>query len=121
MVEQTTGSRANSLRQSRFIPAVEYIQANRQRRRLIEEIHELFKDYDVIIAPTFRGRQLFVTNLTGHPALSLPTGFDRKGRPTSLTLLGNLYEEGSILSLAKAFQKVTDYHLQQPPLFAAKK
>lgn len=121
MVEQTQGSRANSLRQSRFIPAVEYLQANRQRRKLIEEVHQLFKEYDVIIAPTFRGRQLFVTNLTGHPALSLPTGFDQKGRPTSLTLLGNLYDEGAVLSLAKAFQEKTDFHLQQPPLFAAKK
>jgi len=120
MVEQTRGSRANSLRQSRFIPAVEYLQANRQRRKLIEEVYQLFKDYDVIIAPTFGGRQLFVTNLTGHPALSLPTGYDKKGRPTSLTLLGNLYDEGSILSLAKAYQEATDFHLQQPPLFAAK-
>ena len=120
MVEQTRGSRANSLRQSRFIPAVEYIQANRQRRRLIEEIHLLFKDYDVIIAPTFGGRQLYITNLTGHPAISIPTGFDRKGRPTSLTLIGNLYDEGAILSMAKAFQDETDFHLQQPPLFSAK-
>ena len=119
MVEQTQGSRANSLRQSRFIPAVEYLQANRQRRRLIEEIHQLFKEYDVIIAPTFGGRQLYITNLTGHPALSLPTGFDRKGRPTSLTLLGNLYDEGLMLELAKAYQKQTDFHLQQPPLFSA--
>ena len=119
MVEQTKGSRANSLRQSRFIPAVEYIQANRQRRRLVEEMHLLFKDYDVIIAPSFGGRQLYITNLTGHPAISIPTGFDKKGRPTSLTLLGNLYDEGAILSMAKAFQKQTDFHMQQPPLFKA--
>lgn len=119
MVEQTQGSRANSLRQSRFIPAVEYIQANRQRRRLIEEINELFGDFDVIIAPTFGSRQLFITNLTGHPAISVPTGFDGKGRPTSLTLLGNLYDEGAILALAKAYQTATDNHEKQPPIFAA--
>ncbi len=120
MVEQTKGSRANSLRQSRFIPAVEYIQANRQRRRLIEEVNQLFKDYDVIIAPSFGGRQLYVTNLTGHPAISVPNGFDKKGRPTSFTLLGNLYDEGAILSMAKAFQEASDFHLRQPPLFSAK-
>lgn len=118
MVEQTQGSRANSLRQSRFIPAVEYLQANRQRRRLIEEINALFKDYDVIISPTFRGRQLFITNLTGHPVISVPTGFDKKGRPTSLTLIANLYDEGSILAMAQAFQERTDFDEQHPPLFS---
>lgn len=117
MVEQHAGSRANSLRQARFIPAVEYLQANRQRRRLIEDIHQRFKDYDVIIAPSFRGRQLYITNLTGHPVVSVPTGFDEKGRPTSLTLIGNLYEEGKILNLAKTYQLFTDFDEKHPPLF----
>ena len=117
MVEQGGSSRANSLRQSRFIPAVEYLQANRHRSRLIEEIHALFKEFDVIIAPSNRGRQLLITNLTGHPAISVPNGFDSKGRPTSFTLLGNLYDEGSILALAKAFQNVTDFDEKHPPLF----
>ncbi|OEK02611.1 amidase [Roseivirga sp. 4D4] len=118
MVEQHYGSRANSLRQARLIPAVEYLQANRQRRQLIDEIHMLFKDYDVIIAPTFRGRQLFITNLTGHPVISIPTGFDKRGRPTSMTFVGNLYDEGSILALAKAYQEVTDFDEKHPPLFS---
>lgn len=118
MVEQTPGSRANSLRQARFIPAVEYLQANRQRRALINEIHTLFKNYDVIIAPSFRGRQLFITNLTGHPVISIPTGFDKRGRPTSMTFIGNLYDEGSILALAKAYQEVTDFDEKHPPLFS---
>ena len=117
MVEQHYGSRANSLRQARFIPAVEYLQANRQRRQLIEEINELFEAYDVIIAPTFRGRQLFITNLTGHPVISIPTGLDKKGRPTSMTFIGNLYDEGSILALAKAFQTATEFDEKHPPLF----
>ncbi|TDQ18875.1 Asp-tRNA(Asn)/Glu-tRNA(Gln) amidotransferase A subunit family amidase [Algoriphagus boseongensis] len=118
MVEQDEGSRANSLRQSRFIPAVEYIQANRVRTQLIEDIHALFKDFDVIIAPPNRGRQLLITNLTGHPALSIPNGLDQKGRPTSLTLLGNLYQEGKILELAKAYQDATDFEEKLPPLFS---
>jgi Asp-tRNA(Asn)/Glu-tRNA(Gln) amidotransferase A subunit family amidase len=117
MVEQGPSSRANSLRQSRFIPAVEYLQANRHRKQLIEEIHALFKDYDVIIAPSNRGRQLLITNLTGHPAISVPNGFDNKGRPTSFTLIGNLYDEGSILALARAFQEATDFDEKYPPLF----
>lgn len=118
MVEQHYGSRANSLRQARFIPAIEYLQANRQRRQLIEEVNDLFEAYDVIIAPTFRGRQLFITNLTGHPVISLPTGFDKKGRPTSMTFIGNLYDEGSILALAKAFQATTEFDEKHPPLFS---
>lgn len=116
MVEQDYGSRANSLRQSRFIPAVEYLQANRQRRRLIEAMHELISQYDLLITPNRGSRQLYITNLTGHPALSLPTGFDEDGHPTSLTLLGNLYDEAVLLEVARAFQQKTDYESRMPPL-----
>lgn len=117
MVQQGKKSRANSLRQSRFIPAVEYIQANRQRSVLIDKFNKLIAEYDVIISPTFGNKQLLITNLTGHPAICMPTGFDKKGRPTSITLVGNLYDESSILSLAIAFQKATDYEEKHPPLF----
>lgn len=116
LTEQGESSRANSLRQSRFIPAVEYLQANRQRSLLIEAMHELFREYDVVITPT-GGRQLMITNLTGHPAISVPNGFDRKGRPTSFTLLGNLYDEGSILALARAYQLATEFEEKHPPAF----
>lgn len=114
MVEQHKESRANSLRQSRFIPAVEYLQANRHRRLLIEEMQGLIEDYDVIISPTFGGRQMLITNLTGHPALSLPNGFDEKGRPTSITLVGNYFEEGKLIALAEAYQKKFSYHGNVP-------
>jgi Asp-tRNA(Asn)/Glu-tRNA(Gln) amidotransferase A subunit family amidase len=117
MVEQTRGSRANSLRQSRFIPAVEYLQANRVRRELIEEVNALFSQYDVVISSTFGGSQLLITNLTGHPVISIPNGFDKRKRPTSFTLIGNLYDEGVILNLAKAYQQATDFDQQHPPLF----
>ena len=117
MVQQTQPSRANSLRQSRFIPAVEYLQANRHRRLLIEAMHELMQDYDVLVAPTFGGRQLQITNLTGHPALAIPTGLDDEGHPTSITLLGNLYDEGAILELGMAFQKATTFDESHPPNF----
>ncbi len=58
---------------SRFIPAVEYIQANRARMLAIEAMAEIFKNFDVIVAPT-NGTQLTVTNLTGHPSVILPNG-----------------------------------------------
>ena len=117
MVQQSKRSRANSLRQARFIPAVEYLQANRYRTLLIEEVNELFKEYDVIIAPTFGGRQLLITNLTGHPVVTVPTGFDEKGHPTSITFIGNLYQEGVILAFANAYQRTNLHHLKYPPLF----
>jgi Asp-tRNA(Asn)/Glu-tRNA(Gln) amidotransferase A subunit family amidase len=112
--EQDKGSRANSLRQSRFIPAVEYLQANRHRARLIERMHELMKGYDVVVSPTFAGRQMLITNLTGHPAMSLPNGWDSKGRPTSITLIGNYFDEGKILALAHAYQQASGYHGKVP-------
>ncbi|WP_461444279.1 amidase [Maribacter sp.] len=114
MVEQDQKSRANSLRQSRFIPAVEYIQANRQRQRMMQKINALLQDFDVIISPTFGNRQLVITNLTGHPVISIPTGLDYEKHPTSITLVGNLYDEASILLLAKAFQDQTLFDEMHP-------
>jgi Asp-tRNA(Asn)/Glu-tRNA(Gln) amidotransferase A subunit family amidase len=115
MVEQNQRSRANSLRQSRFIPAVEYLQANRQRQVLMQKMQELMKEYDVLISPSFGNDQLLATNLTGHPVIALPTGLDKKNHPTSLTLVGKLYDEASILLLAKAFQDNSSFDELHPP------
>ncbi len=115
--EQDKSSRANSLRQSRLIPAVEYLQANRHRRKLIDEIHALFKEYDVILSPTFGGRQMLITNLTGHPALCLPNGFLENGSPVSITFLANLFEEEKLIMLGRAYQEHTDWQKNRPPLF----
>ncbi|WP_299800526.1 amidase [uncultured Maribacter sp.] len=114
MVEQTQRSRANSLRQARFIPAVEYIQANRQRQVLIEKMQAIMKDYDVLISPSSGNRLSITTNLTGHPAISIPTGLDEKKHPTSITFVSNLYDEASILLLAKAFQDQTEFDEMHP-------
>lgn len=115
MVEQDQRSRANSLRQSRFIPAVEYLQANRQRQVLIQKMQDLMKDYNVLISPSFGNDQLLATNLTGHPVIAIPTGLDKKNHPTSMTFVGNLYDEASILLLAKAFQDKTGFDEMHPP------
>jgi Asp-tRNA(Asn)/Glu-tRNA(Gln) amidotransferase A subunit family amidase len=114
LVEQHEGSRANSLRQSRFIPAVEYIQANRHRTLLIQKVHALFKEFDLILSPTYGMNQLLITNLTGHPALSLPNGFDNKERPTSVTLLANYFGEEKLISFATAYQTQFKYHGLEP-------
>ena len=120
MVEQDKGSRANSLRQSRFIPAVEYLQANRYRKVLIEKFNRAINGLDIVVSPTYGRYQSLTTNLTGHPALSIPNGFDKEGHPTSITLLGNLYDEGPILEAAYIIQQATGYDEQHPERFLRK-
>jgi len=117
LVEQGESSRANSLRQSRFIPAVEYLQANRHRSLLIEDFHQTISSFDVILTPTRNFKQLMVTNLTGHPALAMPTGLDSANHPTSITLLGNLFDEEKLLELGTLIQSKTDLHKKTPPGF----
>lgn len=107
----------NSFRVARFVPAVEYINANRHRSRLIGQLNDFTRQYDVIIVPTFGGNQLAMTNLTGHPVVVLPVGFTDKGMPTSITLLGNLYDEASILTVARAYQELTSFHTKHPARF----
>jgi Asp-tRNA(Asn)/Glu-tRNA(Gln) amidotransferase A subunit family amidase len=121
MVQQDKASRANSLRQSRFIPAVEYLQANRHRTLLIRGMQELLLDIDVLIAPASAKNQLLITNLTGHPAMSIPTGLDSLSHPTSMTLIAPFFGEGKMLEFAHALQRETDFHQGLPPYFAPEK
>jgi Asp-tRNA(Asn)/Glu-tRNA(Gln) amidotransferase A subunit family amidase len=116
MVRQDRGAWPNSFRQSRFIPAVEYIQANRVRTLLMAEMAVRMKEVDVYVAPSFGGTNLLLTNLTGHPAVVVPDGFDDKGSPVSISFIGNLYEEAKALRVAKAYQDATDFHLRRPKL-----
>ena len=117
MVRQGVWAWPNFFRKARFIPAVEYIQANRIRTRLIEEFAKVFDEVDVIISPSFGGNQLLMTNLTGHPAISIPTGFTEQGLPTSITFIGNWYKEDDILLLANAYQKQTKWFRKVPEGF----
>jgi Asp-tRNA(Asn)/Glu-tRNA(Gln) amidotransferase A subunit family amidase len=125
----------NNFRASRFIPAVEYIQASRARTLAMEEFAKVFEKVDVIVAPT-QSTQLVVTNLTGHPALILPNGLrgddapkpvvrdgelqpGGPGTPLSLTFLGHIYGEARLLAVARAYQEATGFHLKTPPQFSA--
>lgn len=109
----------NSFRTARFIPAVEYINASRMRQQLIEEYHQMAKDFDVIITPSFGGTQLLTTNLTGHPCVVVPNGFNNNS-PTSISFLGKLYGEAAPLLLARAYQEATEWEDLKPSYFAAK-
>jgi len=115
---QDKGFWPNSFRAGRTIPAVEYINANRYRSILCKEFYAFMKQYDVIIVPSFSGRQLSITNLTGNPVVCMPIGFNTSGTPLSITLIGNLYDEASVLSVAKAFQDKTNFNKKHPPIFS---
>ena len=114
---QDKGFWPNSFRAARLIPAVEYINANRYRYNLCKAINDFMKDYDVVIVPSFAGRQLAITNLTGHPVVVIPMGFNQNGSPLSITLIGNLYDEATILATAKAYQDKTDFNKKHPEKF----
>jgi Asp-tRNA(Asn)/Glu-tRNA(Gln) amidotransferase A subunit family amidase len=100
----------DSFRASRFVSAVDYLQANRLRMQIIEQVHEALGDLDLFV-----GSNLGLTNFTGHPEISMPGGFF-EGSPTSLRFTGKLFGEAEMLRLAHAWQAATDYHLQHPPL-----
>lgn len=108
----------NSFRQSRLIPAVEYLQANRIRTLVMEEMDKVMQQVDVFITPSFGGNVLLLTNLTGHPAVVLPNGFNADGTPVSISFVGGLFKEAELLRVAHAFQDATAFHLKRPPLFA---
>jgi Asp-tRNA(Asn)/Glu-tRNA(Gln) amidotransferase A subunit family amidase len=120
LVQQTPRDWANTFRTARFIPAVDYVNANRVRTLAMLKWHALFETVDVIVTPTGVGSQLVATNLTGHPAVILPSGFrdtsdtDRTQVPVSLTFLGGLYQEASLLAVARAWQDATDFHTKHP-------
>lgn len=106
----------NTFRQARFIPAVEYIQANRIRLQIMQAWHDLMSEIDVFVTPSYGGDMLWATNLTGHPAVVLPNGFTEKGTPTSISFVGGLFEEAKVLTVAQAYQHATDFHLRYPPM-----
>lgn len=117
MVRQIKNSWPNVFRSHRFVSAVEYLNANRIRHLLIQEMDKIFKRVDLFLAPSWDGDALLVTNLTGHPAVVVPTGSDRVGDRSSITFIGDLFEEGKILEAAKKYQDASGHHLEIPPIF----
>lgn len=117
MKRQTAEAWPNTFRAARFLPAVEYINANRVRTVAMQRWAELMATVDVIVVPTFHA-QLTATNLTGHPAVILPNGYREDGTPVSITFLGNLFGEDRLLAVANAYQRATDFNLKSPVLDA---
>ncbi len=116
LVQQGKFDWPNTFRTSRFIPAVDYVNANRLRSIAIQKWDDLMRTVDVIVTPTGAANlsQLVATNLTGHPAVIVPNGFRDDGTPVSLTFLGGLFEEPKMLAVARAYQEATGFHLKHP-------
>jgi hypothetical protein len=114
MVRQDKNAWPSGFRSAHFIPAVEYIQANRARTILIDQLHKKMKDIDVFVAPAF-GQNLLATNLSGHPCVVLPNGF-RNGLPGSITFTGQLFGEGKLLKVAGAYQIATAFNEKHPSM-----
>ena len=116
LVRQIKDAWPNVFRASRFIPAVEYIQANRVRYLVIQEMAKIMQNVDLYVAPPFEGDNSLMTNLTGHPCVVMPMGFTKDGTPTSITFMGRLFDEATLLAVAKRYQDATGFQLKHPKL-----
>ncbi|WP_439881259.1 amidase [Pontibacter sp. MBLB2868] len=114
LVAQHKNAWPNIFRAGRFIPAVEYLQAQRVRNLLVQQMQEKLKDIDMYISPSFASNNLVVTNLTGHPCVVVPTGFQKNGMPTTITFMGKLFGEAEVLTFAKFYQGLTQHEEKHP-------
>ena len=121
---QTPGSWPNSFRAARLVPAVEYIRAQRERTRLIERFEKFMADWDALVIPP--SALLTTTNLTGNPQAIMKCGFaedtlpdgSKIKFPRSISFLGKIYDEGSPLRVALAYERVTPWSKMNPVLVA---
>jgi Asp-tRNA(Asn)/Glu-tRNA(Gln) amidotransferase A subunit family amidase len=136
---QTYDAWPNIFRQSRFLSAVDFVQTDRLRRKVAKEMARVFSQVDLLLVPSLRDEMLTITNFTGHPSLTLRAGFIEVAEartdwapdpsrplpkfspprrvPHGVTLIGRLFEEGTVgqagLALEKAFAVVGE----RPPGF----
>ena len=102
------------LRVSQLVPAVEYLQANRIRMLLMQEVAEAMDGIDVLVAPYRSINPL--TSMTGHPVVAVPNGFTGQGTPTGIAFVGAVYGEEKLLALAKAYQDTAGFYRRRPDL-----
>lgn len=124
----------NSFRQSRYFSAVDFMQGERLRRKVMEDTHEFFSQVDVIFGPSFGNPMLSLTNFTGQPCITLRAGFEEitprslfnhpendtdetlHRIPRSVTLWSNLFEEGKLITVGRALEGELDVASERPPL-----
>ena len=129
----------NIFRQARFLSAVDFVQADRLRRKVAEEMARLFSHVDLLLVPSVRDEMLTITNFTGHPALVLRAGFVEVGMarsdwapdpehplprfnpprrvPHGVTLIGKLFEEGTMVNAGMALERAFGVVGERPPGF----
>jgi len=110
----------NSFRTERFTPAIEFLQAGRFRRHVMQVMHEVFvtNDLDVMLGPSYAGPMLLVTNNTGHPSVTIRAGFYDNGSPHGFTVWGRLFEEGPMCNVAAAMECELGVWHKRPPEFS---
>jgi Asp-tRNA(Asn)/Glu-tRNA(Gln) amidotransferase A subunit family amidase len=126
----------NTFRQSRFLSAVDFVQADRLRRKVAEEMERVMKDVDLLLVPSLRDEILVITNNTGHPSLTLRAGFIQVSQarsdwapdpknplpkfspprrvPHGVTLIGRLFDEGTIGRAGLAMERAFNVADQRP-------
>ncbi|HUA60744.1 MAG TPA: amidase [Verrucomicrobiae bacterium] len=109
---QGAGDWPNTFRSARLIPAVEYIRAQRARTEVIERFERFMENWDVVVIPP--QSFLTTTNLTGNPEIVTKCGFVNH-RPVEIGFLGRIYDEGSPLRVALAYEQATEWHKNNPP------
>lgn len=129
----------NVFRQSRFLSAVDFVQTDRFRRKVAEEMARVFSDIDLLLVPSLRDEMLVITNFTGHPSLTLRAGFVEVAEarsdwapdpkhplpkfspprrvPHGVTLIGRLFEEGTLAQVGMALESSFDVFGERPPGF----
>ena len=129
----------NTFRQSRFFSAVDFVQADRFRRKVAQEMARVFSEVDLLLVPSFRDEMLTITNFTGHPSLTLRAGFVEVSEarsdwapdpnnplpkfspprrvPHGVTLIGRLFDEGTIASAGLALERAFGVVGERPPGF----
>jgi len=125
----------NAFRRARYFSAVDYVQAERLRRRVMEEAHAFFRQVDVVLGPSFDNPMLTLTNFTGHPGLVLPAGFEqRRARPLfghpendtdptlyrvprSISLWSSLFQEEKLVQVGRVLESRIGMAGMRPPLF----
>ena len=129
----------NLFRQARFLSAVDFVQADRMRRKVANEMGRLFSEVDLLLVPSLRDEMLVITNFTGHPSLTLRAGFVEvqqarsdwapdpahplpafatpKRVPHGVTLIGRLFDEGTLGAAGIALEQAFGVTDQRPPGF----
>jgi Asp-tRNA(Asn)/Glu-tRNA(Gln) amidotransferase A subunit family amidase len=114
LARQVRDAWPNVFRAAQFIPAVEYVQANRHRTVLMGLMAQVFADVDVYVTPSLAGPSLLVTNLTGHPQVVVPSGVGHDNPLASLSFVGRLNDEATLLTVARAYEQATEWHRRHP-------